>query len=113
MAAEPEPGEAMARSMQRYVAFIAAKRGLATALHSGNAAFDALPAYFQQRLEPAPRTLLESAAAAVEVRTDVVAEDLLGAVATLCMHAYGHGPAHARRMVALLVEGPRYAAKSS
>ena len=80
LAAEHEPGEALARWMQRYAAFIATKRGLAPALHSGNRAFDALRAYFEQRLRPALRTLLQSAAAAAEVRTDVDADDLLGAV---------------------------------
>jgi AcrR family transcriptional regulator len=113
LAAEHEPGEALARWMQRYAAFIATKRGLATALHSGNPAFDALPGYFRQRLESTLRTLLEAAAAAGEVRTDVVAEELLGAVASLCMHAHGQGPDHARRMVALLVDGLRYGAKPS
>ena len=108
--AEHDPGEALARWMQRYAAFIATKRGLATALHSGNPAFDTLPAYFQQRLEPALRTLLESAKAAGEIRTDIAAQDLLGAVASLCMHAYQQGPEHARRMVALLVDGLRYRA---
>jgi AcrR family transcriptional regulator len=113
LAAEHGPGEALARWMQRYAAFIATKRGLATALHSGNPAFDTLPAYFLQRLEPALRTLLESAAAAGEVRTDIAAEDLLGAVASLCMHAYDQGPEHARRMVSLLVDGLRYGARAS
>ena len=113
LAAEHEPGEALARWMQRYAGFIAAKRGLATALHSGNPAFDALPAYFRQRLEPALQTLLEAATAAGEIRADVVAEELLGAVASLCMHAHGQGPEHARRMVALLVDGLRYGAPSS
>ena len=84
------------------------KRGLASALHSGDPAFDQLPAYFHQRLEPALRGLLEAARAAGEVRTDISAEDLLGAVASLCMHAYKQGPEHARRMVALLVDGLRY-----
>jgi AcrR family transcriptional regulator len=112
LAAEHEPGEALARWLQRYAAFIAAKRGLATALHSGDPAFDALPAYFKQRLEPALRTLLERASAAGEVRTDAVAGELLSAVAGLCMNAYGQGPEHARRMVALLVDGLRYGAKS-
>jgi AcrR family transcriptional regulator len=112
LAAEREPGEALARWMQRYAAFIATKRGLATALHSGDPAFDTLPAYFQQRLEPALRALLEAAAAAGEVRTDVSAEELLGAVASLCMHAYKRGPEHARRMVALLVDGLRYGASA-
>ena len=107
------PGEALARWMQRYAGFIAAKRGLATALHSGDPAFDALPAYFRQRLEPALRTLLEAAAAAGEIRADISAEELLGAVASLCMHAYAQGPEHARRMVALLTDGLRYGAAVS
>ena len=110
LAAKHVPGEALARWMQRYVDFIAAKRGLAAALHSGDPAFDTLPAYFQQRLEPALRKLLESAAAAGEVRSDIAVMDLLGAVGSLCMHAYKQGPEHARRMVSLLVDGLRYGA---
>jgi AcrR family transcriptional regulator len=108
LAAEYAPFEALARWMQRYAAFIATKRGLATALHSGNPAFDPLPAYFQQRLQPAFRALLDSAAAAGEVRADVDPEDLLGAVASLCMSAHNDGPGRAERMVALLVDGLRY-----
>ena len=112
LAAEHEPGEALARWIQRYVDFIAAKRGLAKALHSGDPAFDTLPAYFRQRLEPVLRALLKSAVSAAEVRTDITAEELLGAVASLCMHAYKRGPEHARRMVALLVDGLRYGASA-
>ncbi|MGO7830647.1 TetR family transcriptional regulator, partial [Rhizobium johnstonii] len=80
---------------------------LAAALHSGNPAFDALPASFQQRLQPALRSLLAAAAAAGEVRTDIAAEDLLNAAAILSMHAYSQGSEHARRMVSLLVDGLR------
>jgi AcrR family transcriptional regulator len=112
LAAENEPGEALVRWMQRYVDFIAAKRGLARALHSGDPAFDTLPAYFKQRLEPALRTLLKSAVSAGHVRPDIAAEELLGAVASLCMHAYTQGPKHAQRMVSLLVDGLRYGAGS-
>src|SRR5580692_8109372 len=54
------PGEALARWMQRYADFIATKRGLAKALHSGDPAFDNLPGYFDQRLRPALRTLLRA-----------------------------------------------------
>ena len=108
LAAQNRPGEALAKWMQRYAAFLGTKRGLASALHSGNPAFEPLPAYFFQRLEPALRGLLESAAAAGEVRTDFTAGDLLDAVASLCRSAYGRGPEHARRMVALLVDGLRY-----
>ena len=113
LAAEHEPGEALARWMQRYAAFIGAKRGLAKALHSGDPAFDNLPSYFDQRLRPAFRTLLEAAVAASEVRADVDADDLLGAVASLCMSAHNAGPGRAERMVALLVDGLRYGASPS
>jgi AcrR family transcriptional regulator len=108
LSAEREPFEALANWMQRYAAFIAAKRGLAKALHSGDPAFDNLPGYFDQRLRPALRTLLEAAVAAGEVRADVNADDLLGAVASLCMSAHNAGPGRAERMVALLVDGLRY-----
>jgi AcrR family transcriptional regulator len=111
LAAEHEPGEALARWMQRYAAFVATKRGLAPALHSGNPAFETLRGYFEQRLRPALRTLLKSAAAAGEVRTDVDGDEILSAVASLCMPARDED--QARRMVALLVDGLRYRAVPS
>ena len=110
LAAEHGPGEALARWMQRYAAFIGAKRGLATALHSGDPAFEALPARFEQRLRPAFRMLAEAARATGEMRADVDADELLGAVASLCMSAYTSGPGRAERMVALLLDGLRYGA---
>jgi AcrR family transcriptional regulator len=113
LAIEHGPSEALARWMQRYAAFIATKRGLATALHSGDPAFDSLPGYFDQRLRPALRTLLEAAVAAGEVRADVDADELLGAVASLCMSAHNAGPGRAERMIALLVDGLRYGASPS
>ena len=113
LATEYEPFEALARWMQRYAAFFATKRGLATALHSGNPAFDTLPEYFQQRFQPALRTLLQSAAAAGKVRTDIGADDLLHAVGRLCMSASDDGTGHAERMVALLVDGLRYGVSPS
>ena len=111
LAAEHAPGEALARWMHRYAAFIATKRGLASALHSGDPTFDSLPAYFQNRLMPALDALLNAAIAAGEVRADVDASDLLSAVARLCTQAHGEGPDKARRMVALLVDGLRYGAR--
>ena len=113
LASEREPGEALARWMQRYVDFISAKRGLAAALHSGNSAYDSLPAYFQRRLRPALKSLLEAAAAGGEVRAGVEPNDLLRAVASLCAPAHDGDPAHPRRMVALLVDGLCYGARRS
>ena len=113
LAADHEPFEALANWMQRYAEFVATKRGLAPALHSGNAAFEPFRPYFGQRLRPAFRALLESAVAAGKIRSDVDADDLLDAVANLCMSAYGDRPEQARRMVALLVDGLRYGANPS
>src|ERR1700678_3205123 len=79
LAAEHAPGEALAKWLQRYAAFIATKRGLAPALHSGDPAFETLRAYFEQRVRPAVRTLLQSAVAAGEVRNDIDSDELFHA----------------------------------
>jgi AcrR family transcriptional regulator len=110
VASKYEPGEALARWMQRYVDFIGTKRGLAAALHSGDPAYSALPVYFNNRLRPALKTLLDAAVAARAVRPGMEADDLLRAVATLCHGPHGQEPAYARRMVELLVDGLRYGA---
>jgi AcrR family transcriptional regulator len=113
LAAEYSPGEALARWIQRYAALIATKRGLSAALHSGNPAFDTLPAHFGKRLLPALQTLLDAAVTAGEVRADVEAGDLLNAVANLSHQAHDEDSDHARRMVALLIDGLRYGARKS
>lgn len=112
LAAAHGPADALALWMQRYADFIAAKRGLATALHSGDPAFKTLPDYFDLRLLPAIRSLLDAAIAAGEVRKDIEPYDLLRAVANLCMSAKDDHAAYARRMVTLLVDGMRYRASS-
>jgi AcrR family transcriptional regulator len=108
LAAEYGPGEALSRWVQRFTAFIATKRGLAAALHSGNPAYANLPDYFENRLLPAFQNLISAAVAAGEIRSDVDADDLLIAVANLCRQDPGGDPDRPRRMVALLVDGLRY-----
>jgi len=98
-----------ARWLHRFTGFVGTKRGLSAALHSGNPAFEPLPAYFQQRFEPALRQLLEAAAAAGEVRPDVAPLDLLYAVSRICTG--GVDRTADERMVALLVDGLRYGAQ--
>jgi AcrR family transcriptional regulator len=102
-----EPGEALAKWLHRYTEFLATKRGLATALHSGDPAFDALPGYFMQRLQPTLGSLLEAAVASGEIRADISAKDLLYAVSNLCLPAADNGVAYSQRMVALLIDGLR------
>ena len=112
LASKYEPGEALARWMQRYMDFVATKRGLAAALHSGDPAYSALPGYFDKRLRPALETLLEAAVAARVVRSSIEADDLLRTVATLCHGPDGKEPVYARRMVQLLVDGLRFGAST-
>jgi AcrR family transcriptional regulator len=113
LAAAHEPAEALARWLQRYTEFVATKRGLAAALHSGDPAFDALPGYFLQRLEPTLGSLLDAAIASGEIRADVSPRYLLYAVANLCQPVADDGVAYSRRMVALLIDGLRYGADAS
>ncbi|MFE4368768.1 TetR/AcrR family transcriptional regulator [Streptomyces sp. NPDC056835] len=107
LAAQHEPAEALARWLQRFAVFIGTKRGLSAALHSGDPAYDTLPAYFQQRFVPVLSTLLDTAARAGEIRSDVDPEDLLRATGNLTLPAQDDN-GHTRRMVALLVDGLRY-----
>lgn len=104
------PFEALAEAMQLFVQLAATKRGLADALHSGDPAFDALPARREQRLRPAFQALFQAAVAAGTIRRDIDADELLNAAASLCMSPHDSRPDHVQRMVALLVEGLRHQA---
>jgi AcrR family transcriptional regulator len=111
--AEHEPVEALSRWLWRYASFIATKRGLAASLHSGDRAFEALPAYFQQNLGPALDSLLVAAKEAGQIRTDVDGDDLIAAVRNLCAPSGDDPTGHSKRMVALLVDGLRYGARTA
>lgn len=113
LAATNPPGAALAKWLQRYTEFVATKQGLATALHSGDPAFDELPRYFWQRFGPALGSLLEAAAANGEIRADINPKDLLYAVASLCLPMGNDGVTYSQRMVALLIDGLRYGADTS
>ena len=93
--------------LDRLTAFVATKRGFASALHSGDPAYDALPGFFHEKLGPALESLLDAAVAAGVIRAGVSARDLLFAVAKLCAPMPAEEPDYARRMVALLVDGLR------
>ena len=111
--AEHEPGAALAAWLGRYTEFVATKHGLATALHSDDPAFVGLAGHFWQRVGPALGSLLDAAVASGEIRADVSAQELLPAVASLCLPVPGSGVDYSRRMVALLVDGLRYGAGCS
>ncbi|MDD1451061.1 helix-turn-helix domain containing protein [Sphingomonas sp. H160509] len=102
------PGEALERWLKRYAQFLGTKKGLAVALHSGDPAFDELPAYFRAHFEPALASLLDAAAATKEVRDDVEPYDLLRAIGNLGVATGEDGAAHAGRILNLLIDGLRH-----
>ncbi|MET8996450.1 helix-turn-helix domain-containing protein [Amycolatopsis sp. NPDC004169] len=99
------PRMALAKWVDRYTEFVATKRGLAAALHSGDPTFEGLGTRLLQRLEPAFAGLLDAARASGEIRPDISADDLLRAVAHLCVPGPDEGVAFSRRMVNLLLDG--------
>ncbi len=111
LAAEHGPFEALSAWMLGLVDFAMKKRGLASALHSGDKAYEALPTYLEGRWGPALQGLLDAASAAGAVRADVEAGELLLAGLRLAMPAGDGDVGQARRMVALLVDGLRHGAR--
>jgi AcrR family transcriptional regulator len=111
LAAKHQPFEALSLWLHRFLDFIATKRGLAAALHSGDPAYNALPAYFDERLRPALRELLDSAVAAGVVRADVEPHALITAIASLGSPGPHGDQTSPRRMVALLIDGLRHGAR--
>ncbi|CAN5219961.1 hypothetical protein BH10PSE3_BH10PSE3_39290 [soil metagenome] len=107
LAINHKPGEALGRWLKRYADFLRTKKGLAVALHSGDPAFDALPAYFRSRFEPALASLLGAAAAAGEGRNDIEPYDLLRAIGSLAAAGEGE-PAQTGRILDVLIDGLRH-----
>ncbi|GAB7050970.1 TetR/AcrR family transcriptional regulator [Catenuloplanes indicus] len=105
-AAHP-PVEALHLWAQRFAELLATKRGLASALHSGGAAFAGLPGYFVARLGPALAALLDAGRADGSIRDDVVADEVLHAITALCRPIPGHEPHYHQRIVAVFIDGLR------
>ncbi|TPG22260.1 TetR/AcrR family transcriptional regulator [Sphingomonas koreensis] len=107
IAADHTPFEALRLWMGEFVALASTKRGLAQALHSGEPAFDFVPVKRDQRLFPAFRKLFDAALSAGEIRSDVGADDILNAAATLCTAADAARFDQAFGLVMLMVDGLR------
>lgn len=108
LAEKHEPGEALSLWMGRLAEFVATKRDLGPALHSGDPAYQSLPDFVHGQLTPALRRLLDAAAKSGAIPDDVDAGELLNAGLRLATPASDGDTTQARRMVALLVDGLRY-----
>ncbi|WP_188283089.1 TetR/AcrR family transcriptional regulator [Streptomyces sp. CBMA29] len=107
LAADPSPYAALGRWIDLFVDFLVTKHGLAGVLHSDEAGFDALHAYFLDRLVPVCTRLLDAAVAAGEIRSDVEARVLMRGVGNLCIGADSDPGYDARRLAGVLVTGLR------
>ena len=105
LAGDHPPLAALKEGMKRFVDLALTKRGLAQALHSGDPAFEGLPARREERLRPAFHVLFRTALVAGAIREDIDADELLDAAASLCLAAPAKRPDQAQRMVALLIDG--------
>jgi len=113
LSAVHEPAEALTQWIGRFTELLATKRGLASALHSGDPAFSELPAYFLRRLGPTLAALLDAAVADGTIRDDIAAEDLLHAITQLSQPVPGRGIEHNQRIIAVLTDGLRCGPKRS
>lgn len=78
-----QPVEALRRWAGRLAEFVATKRGFSAALHSGDPAYQPLPAYFLGTLAPPVQRILDAGADDGSIRADVRAEDLIQALSRL------------------------------
>lgn len=106
LAGSPTAYDALTRWIDGFVDFLVTKHGLAGALREGDG-FEALHAYFLDRLVPACTTLLEAAAGAGQIHADVGALELMRGVGNLCIGADSDARYDPRRLVGLLVAGLR------
>ncbi|MET9595507.1 helix-turn-helix domain-containing protein [Streptomyces sp. NPDC006516] len=107
LATSETPHAALGSWIDLFVDFLVTKHGLAAVLQSDNAGFEALHAYFIDRLVPVCARLLDAAADAGEVRPDLKAYELMRGVGNLCIGAENDPAYDARRLVRLLVAGLR------
>ncbi|MGF7237653.1 MAG: TetR/AcrR family transcriptional regulator [Frankia sp.] len=108
LAAQHEPWDALARWVDRLVELVGTKRGLATALHSGDPAFDELPGFIMGRLEPVLDGLLAAARADGTLRATVTARELVLVIALMCQPVPGKDISFNEKMIQILLRGLRH-----
>jgi AcrR family transcriptional regulator len=101
------PLDALRQWVDLFVDFLVTKHGLANALHSDSGGFDALHAYFLDRLVPVCAQLLDAAVEEGEIRPGTQAYELMRGIGNLCIGRDDDPRYDPRRLVALLLQGLR------
>jgi AcrR family transcriptional regulator len=105
------PEAALEAWMERFIQYVATKRGMIEALRSVVAADSALYAHTREQIVTALRTLLSEAAASGAIRADANAEDVLRALQGVWqVTSEPEWQDKARRLLNLLMDGLRYGA---
>lgn len=105
------PDQALETWIQRFVAYVASKKGLATYLKSVVAADSDLFVSTHARVERTVAQLVASASEAGAIRAGVDGMDLLRALSGVCLMAdRPEGPKQGAKVAGLLMDGLRYGA---
>src|ERR1700735_2400976 len=106
---EAAPVEALRRWLHANVRLIATKKGMVAALALAAHRPSELHAYSSDRLTKAVVSLLDHAAKAGEIRTDITPEDLLRALVGMCYNVYDtpNWRRTALRLAEIFVDGLR------
>jgi AcrR family transcriptional regulator len=103
------PDEALAQWMQRFVAYVASKKGLATYLKSVVSADSDLFVSTHDKVRATISSLVDDASAAGAIRSGVEGMDLLRALSGVClMSDQPGGPEQGAKVASLLMDGLRY-----
>jgi AcrR family transcriptional regulator len=103
LASAGSPFAALRQWAEMFVDFLVTKHGLASALQSDSSGFEALHAYFLDRLVPVCQQLLDAAVDAGEIGPGTQALELMRGIGNLCV---GRDPSYdPRRLVDLLLRG--------
>jgi len=105
------PDAALRAWMERFIQYVAAKRGMIDALRSVLSADSELYAHTREQIVTALRSLLSEAAASGAIRSDADAEDVLRALQGVWqVTSEADWQDKARRLLNLLMDGLRYGA---
>ena len=109
-----DPDAALTIWMERFVGYVATKRGMAMALKAVIGKDSELFAYCHGLIRQSAASLLKAASDAGTIRGDVDASDLMKAMSGICLVSDQPGwEEQASRLVNLLVDGLRFGAPSA
>jgi len=114
LSANKPPDEALAEWMQRFVEYVASKKGLATYLKSVMSADAELFAESKARVHETIGRLIAAAVQAGTIRADVDPHDVIHTLGGYCLMSDSNAdPEQGKRVAKLLMDGMRFGAPRS